>query len=69
MTPAEVEMTREIERLRDYLREKNELIKAYAGPIGMTPEDVAYALDDRRRLLILLEEFREAEEIKEAQPS
>jgi hypothetical protein len=27
-----------------YLREKNEIIKAYAGPKGMTPEDVAFAL-------------------------
>lgn len=29
----------------DYLREKNEIIKAYAGTDGMTPEDVAYALE------------------------
>jgi hypothetical protein len=31
-------------RLQEYLREKNEIIKAYAGPNGMTPEDVAYGL-------------------------
>ena len=42
----------------EYLREKNELIKAYAGPTGLTPEDVAYALEDRQRLLVLLEEIK-----------
>jgi DNA repair ATPase RecN len=42
----------EIQKLRtqlaeahNYLREKNEIIKAYAGPTGMTPEDVARKLD------------------------
>lgn len=29
-----------VEQLSEYLREKNEIIKAYAGPTGMTPEDV-----------------------------
>lgn len=32
------------ERDREYLREKNDIIRAYAGPTGMTPEDVAAAL-------------------------
>ncbi len=31
----------EVRRLRDYLREKNAIIRAFAGPSGMTPEDVA----------------------------
>ena len=35
----------EIADLQRYLREKNEIIKAYAGPTGMTPEDVARKLD------------------------
>lgn len=30
---------------REAEREKTELIKMYAGPTGMTPEDVAYALE------------------------
>lgn len=32
------------EKDREYLREKNDIIRAYAGPTGMTPEDVAAAL-------------------------
>jgi hypothetical protein len=39
-----------LEQYRGYLRDKNEIIKAYAGPTGMTPEDVAYALEERERL-------------------
>ena len=35
----------EVERLRDRLREKNEIIRAFAGPTGMTPEDVAALRD------------------------
>ena len=37
-------MSNELQKVRDYLREKNEIIKAFAGPTGMTPEDVRYAL-------------------------
>jgi hypothetical protein len=33
-----------IRKLQDYLVEKNEIIKAYAGPTGMTPEDVAFLI-------------------------
>jgi hypothetical protein len=35
----------EVDRLRDRLREKNEIIDAFAGPAGMTPEDVAHAVE------------------------
>ena len=35
----------EVDRLRDRLCEKNEIITAYAGPSGMTPEDVAHAVE------------------------
>jgi len=40
----------EVLRQRDRLREKNEIIRAFAGPDGMTPEGVAQALERLARL-------------------
>lgn len=37
--------------LRQRLQEKNEILHAYAGPAGMTPEDVAYALEEHVRVM------------------
>lgn len=41
----------EVRRLRKYLGEKNGIIAAFAGPSGMTPEDVAHAMERRALLL------------------
>lgn len=38
-----------IAELEAYLREKNEIIKAYADPTGMTPEDVAALREEHAR--------------------
>jgi len=47
-----------LEHGQEYLCEKNEIIKAYAGPKGMTPEDVAYALERAERVEKALTEIR-----------
>ena len=43
MCPEVEACEREVEAVLDTLREKNEIIKAYAGPTGLTPEDIASA--------------------------
>jgi hypothetical protein len=40
MLPEVEACEREVEAVLDTLREKNEIIKAYAGPTGLTPEDI-----------------------------